>query len=203
MAGTPDKPDRSPRNVKKVTGGTMSFKDRSYLPAVVQGLAVTVRHAVHNLMHPEDIATIQYPEVKRQYPERFRGLHRLLKRVDGTPRCVACYMCSTACPARCIHIEAGERVDDATIEKFPVRFEIDELRCVACGLCVEACPCDAIRMDTGIHPPPVTRREDAILDLRQLLAMPGTMPDGEDPKTAYHDRMRAHLAAGGGSPGGH
>src|SRR5687767_15527571 len=58
--------------------------------------------------------------------ERFRGRHILTSREDGTTRCVACYMCSTACPAECITIEAGE--DQRTREKFPVRYDIDLLR---------------------------------------------------------------------------
>jgi NADH-quinone oxidoreductase subunit I len=70
-----------------------------------------------------------------------------MKRPDGDPRCVACYMCSTACPARCIEIEA-EEAGDHHIEKRPAVFNIDLLLCIYCGMCVEACPCDAIRMDT-------------------------------------------------------
>jgi NAD-dependent dihydropyrimidine dehydrogenase PreA subunit len=53
-------------------------------------------------------------------------------------------MCSTACPAECITIEAGE--DERTREKFPVRYDIDLLRCIFCGYCVDACPEDAIYM---------------------------------------------------------
>ena len=70
-----------------------------------------------------------------------------MKRPDGESRCVACFMCSTACPARCINIVAEESADKH-IEKKPESFEIDLLLCIYCGLCVEACPCDAIRMDT-------------------------------------------------------
>ena len=54
-----------------------------------------------------DIATIEYPEEKKTYPERFRGLHRLMLRDDGQVRCVACMMCPTVCPAHCITIVAG------------------------------------------------------------------------------------------------
>ena len=95
-----------------------------------------------------EIETVQYPEEKVTYPERFRGLHRLMLRDDGAVRCVACMCCPTVCPAHCITI-IPEESDSKGIEKRPAMFEIDELRCVVCGLCVEACPCDAIRMDTG------------------------------------------------------
>ncbi len=66
---------------------------------------------------------------------------------------MACLCCSTACPAQCIFIEAGEYPEGDKrrgYERYPVKFVIDELRCIFCGYCVEACPCDAIRMDTRI-----------------------------------------------------
>jgi NADH-quinone oxidoreductase subunit I len=160
----------------KVVPRPASFAQQIYLPAIAEGIGVTFRHFIRNftgnvLGHREwtDIVTLQYPEEKLPYPERHRGLHRLMVRDNGQVRCVACMMCPTACPAHCITIAAEETVDPA-IEKRPALFEIDELRCVVCGLCVEACPCDAIRMDTGEHAPPTTRRGDAILDRAQLLA---------------------------------
>ena len=91
------------------------------------------------------LPTIQYPESGANYSDRFRGRHILKTREDGTLRCVACYMCETACPADCIHIEAGEHPVLA-YEKYPPSFEIDLLRCVLCGFCVDACPKDAIWM---------------------------------------------------------
>ena len=113
--------------------------------------------------------TVQYPEEKVKYPERFRGLHRLMLRDDGAVRCVACMCCPTVCPAHCITIIPAE-TDNKGIEKKPAVFEIDELRCVVCGLCVEACPCDAIRMDTGDHAKPVEDRADAVESLESMLA---------------------------------
>jgi NADH-quinone oxidoreductase subunit I len=104
-----------------------------------------------------------------KYPERFRGLHRLLHRDDGAVRCVACMCCPTVCPAHCITIIPAE-TDNKGIEKKPAVFEIDELRCVVCGLCVEACPCDAIRMDTGMHATAVEDRADGIETLESMLA---------------------------------
>jgi NADH-quinone oxidoreductase subunit I len=117
------------------------------------------------------VTTLQYPEEKQPYPAGYRGLHRLVPRPDGSPRCVACYMCATACPAQCIFIEAAE-VEGDPIEKYPKQFVIDELRCVVCGFCVEACPKDAIRMDTGEHAPPTYERRDQLLDEKALLRGP-------------------------------
>jgi len=139
-----------------------------YIPELIRGMGVTLRHFFINTFTKRDIVTLRYPEETREYPARFRGVHRLMKREDGSVRCVACMMCSTVCPAHCIHIVAGERDDDQG-EKFPVSFEIDELTCVVCGLCVEACPTDAIRMDTGIHMPPVYARHEARFNKEDLL----------------------------------
>ena len=143
--------------------------EQLYIPELIRGMSVTLRHFLVNTFGSKEIVTIRYPEEQREYPRTFRGVHRLMKREDGTVRCVACMMCSTACPANCIHIEAGEREDDTGIEKYPVRFDIDKLLCVVCGMCVEACPCDALRMDTGVHMWPVEHRLDAQLDKEHLL----------------------------------
>jgi NADH-quinone oxidoreductase subunit I len=122
------------------------------------------------------VTTISYPEQKRPYPERFRGMHRLTTRADGSMRCVACLCCSTACPAQCIVIEAGEYpVGDPRrgYERYPVTFAIDELRCIFCGYCVEACPCDAIRMDTGVHAVPYDSRDQFVYQRDLLLSFRG------------------------------
>jgi NADH-quinone oxidoreductase subunit I len=161
--------------------------DTSFLAATAKGLGITVKHFAKNLFLPlrkaaarakagapvdergkNEIETVQYPEEKVTYPERFRGLHRLMLREDGAVRCVACMCCPTVCPAHCITI-VPEESDSKSIEKRPAVFEIDELRCVVCGLCVEACPCDAIRMDTGEHAKPVEDRADAIEDKASML----------------------------------
>lgn len=163
---------------------------QSYLPELIKGVGLTMTHFFRNTKElllgqrpdpvteslSEGIMTLSYPEEKRPYPERFRGLHRLTLREDGAPRCVACLCCSTACPAQCIAIQAGEYpVGDARrgYERFPQTFVIDELRCVFCGYCVEACPVDAIRMDTGQHATPYDSREQFIYRKDLLMAFTG------------------------------
>ena len=73
--------------------------EQSYVPEIIRGLAVTMRHFFRNVIGRRDTVTLQYPEERRPYPPRFRGVHRLTQRSDGAPRCTACYCCQTACPA--------------------------------------------------------------------------------------------------------
>jgi len=146
----------------------LSLSEKSYVPEILRGLRITTIQLFRNLFGKKDIATRNYPEERRAYPERFRGRHRLMERDDGAVRCVACMLCSTACPANCIHIVAGQH-EDESVEKFPVSFEIDLLVCVYCGFCAEACPCDAIRMDTGAHPMPSFTRDKQRIRKVQLL----------------------------------
>ncbi|HEX9750052.1 MAG TPA: NADH-quinone oxidoreductase subunit I [candidate division Zixibacteria bacterium] len=160
----------------------LTFWERIYLPAVISGLALTARHFFVNLWRhtltlfgiktEPGAATFQYPEFRRPSAPRLRSLHRLTRRPDGTPRCVACMMCETVCPAFCIQIVA-EEVDDPDIEKRPKSFDIDIGRCVFCGYCVEACPEDAIRMDTGITQIGSLSRNGMVLDLGTLLELNG------------------------------
>jgi len=166
--------------------GDLTLGQRLYLREAIKGMGVLASHFFKNLFGYRDpapeildrkgpgvnmVTTIQYPDERKPLPPGYRGMHRLVPRLDGTPRCVACYMCATACPAQCIYIEAGEYEDQA-IEKYPVRFEIDELRCIVCGFCVEACPKDAIRMDTGTHAPAVLSRPLAVFDKQALMKGP-------------------------------
>ncbi|MCB0318519.1 MAG: NADH-quinone oxidoreductase subunit I [Bdellovibrionales bacterium] len=140
----------------------MTFWERIYIIEIFRGVVFTFSKLVKNLffhiMHSLGLmksvkasASIQYPNEKRQYPTRYRGRHRLTLDQEGDIKCTSCFLCATACPARCIYIEAAEH-DNPEVEKFPHRYEIDTLLCIYCGYCVEACPVDAIRMDTGIHP---------------------------------------------------
>lgn len=164
---------------KVVSRPELSFGEKLYLPQIFQGLVVTSRHFFRNLTlhtlhrfgllrHIRAAVTFQWPEEKRPLAPRSRTRHRLTKREDNSPRCVACMMCETVCPARCITIQAEEH-PDPNIEKRPKSFVIDLGKCVYCGFCVEACPEDAIRMDTEILDIAAYSREEMILDMPELL----------------------------------
>lgn len=149
------------------------FKDKIYLSAIFDGLKITFNHLFKNVNDIKSLDVLEYPEEQpRDISDRYRGLHRLTHRQDESIACVACFMCATACPSKCIFIEAVER-EDGRDEKMPKRFAIDTLECVFCGFCVEACPCDAIRMDTGIFSLTGIKREDFLLEKEQLLSFKG------------------------------
>ncbi|BCG49053.1 NADH-ubiquinone oxidoreductase chain I [Citrifermentans bremense] len=103
---------------------------------LIKGLQITLSH-----MFKKPV-TLQYPTERPQIANTFRGLHALNVSHDKA-KCVACYLCPTVCPAKCITVEAGE---DQNHDKYAAKYEIDMLRCIFCGYCVEACPVDAIRM---------------------------------------------------------
>ena len=159
----------------------MSALESIYLPEVFKGFGTTLRHFFTSFGQSKfspvkTSRTMQYPEVRREHlpveegglnASNFRGVHRLNRDENGRVKCVACMMCPTICPARCIHIVAGESPWDDR-EKYPKKFEIDELRCIFCGMCEEACPVDAIEL-TPEYELTGRSRQEMILDKEKLL----------------------------------
>src|SRR5438105_4856052 len=101
MATTfPKKPASATQGVP-VSYTERDLEVKSYLPEVVRGVGVSMHHFFENTREmfkgkrpdpvlerfDDGITTISYPEQKRPYPERFRGLHRLTTREDGSMRC--------------------------------------------------------------------------------------------------------------------
>jgi NADH-quinone oxidoreductase subunit I len=145
-------------------------KRRSGVMETLRGLGVTFSHFIEQIGNKSARPTIQYPEQRRDYSNRYRGAHILTQREDGSIKCVACYMCATACPAECIYIEAAES-PDKSIEKYASRFEIDMMRCIYCGFCVDACPEEAIIMSRQSELATYTRQE-TVWGIEKLMHRP-------------------------------
>jgi NADH-quinone oxidoreductase subunit I len=122
-----------------------TLESKSYLIGIAKGLMITGSHFFKNLFGITKRPTILYPEQRRNYSQKFMGVHVLTKKHSGEIACTSCMLCATNCPAECIHIVAAESANPQ-IEKYPAVYEIDLLRCVFCGFCEDACPVDAIRM---------------------------------------------------------
>ena len=165
-------------DIIRVKPAPLNRLEAVYLPEVFKGFGTTMRHFFTSsiLGGARTNRTLQYPEERRDdyKPEdggievrNFRGVHRLNRDEQGRVKCVACMMCPTICPARCIHIEAAESPWDDR-EKYPKKFEIDELRCIFCGMCEEACPVDAIELTPEYDVVGLTRQE-MVFDKEKLL----------------------------------
>ena len=155
----------------------LSLADQFFLPQVLIGLGTTFKHMFNVVAKGKD-RVVQYPEERREQKpvlnggmdtQGYRGVHRLNRDEQGRVKCVACYMCATACPAHCIHI-VGEQAPWADREKYPAKFDIDELRCIYCGMCEEACPVDAIELTYEYDMVGLTRQE-LIFDKEKLLSV--------------------------------
>ena len=96
---------------------------------------------LRNMFRP--VATIEYPEVRTVLSPRYRGRLILTRDPDGQERCVACHLCSAACPVDCISMQATEAEDG---RRYAAWFRINFSRCIFCGLCTEACPTLAIQV---------------------------------------------------------
>ncbi len=72
----------------------------------------------------EKPATLMYPVVEREYPERTRGS------VDiDVEQCILCGLCTRRCPAKAIETKrnTGEWI-------------IHRMKCIQCGECIDVCP---------------------------------------------------------------
>jgi len=154
------------KHVRWVEEPELGFWESTFVPAIMQGLKTTLKHVVDRKP-----VTQQFPEVKPELPLHYRGVHRLNRDEHAT-----------ACPARCITIEAQAAPPEwPDRDKFPKSFVLDELRCIYCGMCEEACPVDAIEL-THIYDLTGESRADLMYDREKLLSVfDRTKNDPRDP----------------------
>ena len=98
----------------------------TYPKNLLKGLSSVFKHLFRKAV------TEEYPEVKPDLNENFRGKHIL------NCNCTACGLCKKVCPANAISIKKDEN------NKL-VSYKIDYGKCIFCGNCVYYCPNKAIQ----------------------------------------------------------
>lgn len=101
-----------------------------YGQGLIKGLGITLKHFF------EKKITQQYPEERPVLPDRFKGSLTL-----KVPKCIACGLCSNACPNHVIKVESEK---DENNKKKLTGYKVMLERCLFCGFCVEACPTKAL-----------------------------------------------------------
>ncbi len=132
-------------------------------------------------------ATIAWPEKRRAPAERFRARIVLTRDPQGKERCVACYLCSAACPVSCISMQSASSPDG---RRYAAWFRINFARCIFCGLCAEACPTRAIQMTPDYE---MCRRDPlSLLYEKEDLLIDGP---GKDPHYDFYRHAGIGVAA--------
>jgi len=92
-----------------VTRPRLTLAEKIYLPSIVAGLLITLKHMLR-LLTGQTKVTMQYPEQKwdAQMPDWYRGAPTLVSNEFGRDKCVGCQLCEFICPPRAITL--GESV---------------------------------------------------------------------------------------------
>jgi NADH-quinone oxidoreductase subunit I len=129
--------------------------------AVGRAMGVTLRNLFRRPV------TVQYPTVKRVYPDRFRGILALAYEPDtGEEACIGCRLCEFICPPQVIKVEMLK----AEKRNYAKTFTLELYSCEFCELCVQVCPTDAIIMLKTFDLATADRRE-MLLDKDRLHAL--------------------------------
>jgi NADH-quinone oxidoreductase subunit I len=134
---------------------------RQLVVAVRRAMGVTLRNLFRRPV------TVQYPTVKRVYPDRFRGILALVYEKDtGEEACIGCRLCELICPPQVIKVEMLK----AEKRNYAKTFTLELYSCEFCELCVQVCPTDAIIMLKTFDLATSDRRE-MLLDKDRLHAL--------------------------------
>src|SRR5262245_34110197 len=146
--------------------GLSKLRAMAVLRPLIIGFATTLKYLFKKPI------TVNYPEQKFPMFPKFRGKQVLMRDEHGLEKCVACGLCSVACPADAIYLEAAE--NDGTVKagpRYASVYQIHKTRCIFCGYCEEACPVGAIFMGKD-YELAVYSNKDFIWDKTDLL-VPG------------------------------
>lgn len=126
------------------------------------------RRIINQPIDQEGLLTIQYPEEKRQLPERFRYIPMLIWDSEkNEDRCTACGICAKVCPPQCIWIVRDADANGKPVTR-PAEFYIDAAVCMSCSFCVEFCPFDAIKMNHDYELAVFDRYPQLVYDMEEL-----------------------------------
>ena len=169
----------------------LNLWERLYLPAIIGGFKVTLRHFFKKKV------TMQYPEERWVVPEGYRGAPYLVKDQEGRTKCVSCQLCEFVCPPKAIRITppgpAGAP-EAGNVEKAPKEFEINMLRCIFCGYLPGSLPRGGHFPDERLF---ADRREPRRDDLRQRkTARPWGRPPGQNRQVEEEGAGSAHPGHG-------
>ena len=129
--------------------------------AVGRAMGITLRNLFRRPV------TLQYPDVKRKYPDRFRGLLALTYDPGtGEENCIGCRLCEYICPPQVIKVEMLK----SEKRNYAKTFTLELYACEFCELCVQVCPTDAIVMMKSFDLATADRRE-LLLDKDRLHAI--------------------------------
>jgi NADH-quinone oxidoreductase subunit I len=144
------------------SNGTSFLADTAQLVrAVGRAMGTTFRNFVRKPV------TVNYPTVKRQYPDRFRGLLALTYDPQtGEENCIGCRLCEYICPPQVIKVEMLK----AEKRNWAKTFTLELYACEFCELCVQVCPTDAIIMMKSFDLATADRRT-LLLDKDRLHAL--------------------------------
>lgn len=152
----------------------------------LKGLTLTLHY---NLT--EEV-TLEYPDKEKWIPyQRFRGRHTLNRDEEGRELCVACELCSKACPTDCITVipmedDTGRGITDRVAKVWTVNL----VRCLFCGFCEDACPTTAVRLGREFELA-CYDRESTLME-REFLLEPTSIPENQEGGI----RVRARLEKG-------
>src|SRR6201982_4087877 len=91
--------------------GPGRLEQMAVLRPFIIGFATTLKHLFRKPI------TVNYPEQKFPMFPKFRGKQVLMRDENGLEKCVACGLCSVACPADAIYLEAAE--NEGTVQGGP------------------------------------------------------------------------------------